>query len=147
MFPRYFPKSQVFPVRFPVVKFNEKFVKLGLKLFEEMLLVHSFNKRYCFISGRAGWVLPKIHLQRHSTIICLFYARIFISRLCAKKKGGRHDSSMKSSKNENCERAEALTSKTFENNFEKHSRGMFPAGQAAQRAAIRSPSLHPVFRR
>jgi hypothetical protein len=64
-----------------------------------------------------------------------------------KKKGGRHDSSMKSSKNENCERAEALTSKTFENNFEKHSRGMFPAGQAAQRAAIRSPSLHPVFRR
>ena len=55
--------------------------------------------------------------------------------------------SMKSSKNENCEREEALTSKTFENNFEKHSRGMFPAGQAAQWAAIRSPSLHPVFRR
>ena len=50
-----------------------------------MLFIHSFNKRYCFISGRAGWVLPKIHLQLHSTIICLFYARIFISRPCAKK--------------------------------------------------------------
>ena len=88
MFPGYFPKSQVLPVRFPAVKFYEKLVKI--------LWVKNYSKR-CFlyiasISGIVSFPGGRVeYFQRfifNSTRqLSVYFTREFLYRACAQKKG------------------------------------------------------------